>query len=100
MSALLLFAEYQIDNPTTPDVFAGVTAVVEDVVVVAPGILKCVSEDRHRGELASVVHLLGESNGGVSAPFIRERDWSERVAQNATDHSRMFKRKHAMLSVV
>ena len=35
---------------------------VEDVLVVAPGVLKGVGQDRHRGEVARLVHLPGEGN--------------------------------------
>jgi hypothetical protein len=42
--------------------------VVQDGVVVAPGILKRIGEDRHRGEIARLVHLLRECDNGVGAP--------------------------------
>jgi hypothetical protein len=57
----LLLAQHKVHNPTSADMrLLRVAAVVEDVVVVAPGVLKGVGQDRHRGKLAGVVHLLRE----------------------------------------
>jgi hypothetical protein len=41
----LIFPEQEIEHPTTADVFAGLTAVVQDVGVIATIILQSVSED-------------------------------------------------------
>ena len=51
------FAEHQIDHPAAANVRPRPAAVVEDVVAVAPGVLERVGQDRHRGEVAGVVHL-------------------------------------------
>ena len=54
----LFFSEYQIHNPTPANVRPFPAAVREDVVVVAARVLKCIGQDRHRGEVTGVVHLL------------------------------------------
>ena len=49
-------------------------AVVEDLGAVAPGVLKRVGEDRHRAEVAGLVHLTGEGE-----PLCRVRYEGEKV---------------------
>src|SRR5579883_3555418 len=56
-----------------------VTAVIEDVVVIAAGVLKCIGQNRHRAKVTRFVHLTRESNGGVGAPGGRERHWGVRI---------------------
>lgn len=55
---VLLLAEHQVHHPTSADVWPRSAAVVEDIGVVAPGVLKGVRQDRHGAEVAGVVHLL------------------------------------------
>ena len=40
-----------------------VAAVIENCVVVAASILKRIRENRHRAEVARIVHLLGKGKG-------------------------------------
>jgi hypothetical protein len=57
-ASLLNLAEYEIDGPAPTDVHCrSVAAVGEDIVAVAPGVLKCVGENGHSAEVARLVHL-------------------------------------------
>ena|GEM_PF-6097124 len=64
----LLLAEYQVHNPAPANVWAGTAAVGEDVGVLASRVLERVRENRHRGELARLVHLAGERQSGIGVP--------------------------------
>src|SRR5580700_872731 len=64
---------------------ARLSAVISDVLVVATGILKGISEDRHRGEVARIVHLLGKGEDGGSEPRRVESDGVEWIAEYAAD---------------
>src|SRR5205814_1771507 len=58
--------ENEVNHPAAADVnLVRIAAVVEDVVVVAARVLERVREDRHRPELARIVHLPGEGKRGV-----------------------------------
>ena len=48
----LLLPQHQIDNPAPSDVCGFGPAVVEDVVIVAAGILEGVGQNRHRAEVS------------------------------------------------
>src|SRR5439155_3798683 len=53
--------EQQIDDPAAADVRGvRVATVIQDVRVLGPGVLDRVGEDRHRAEVAGLVHLPGE----------------------------------------
>src|SRR5947209_3886742 len=80
--------EDEVDDPAPADVTGGGSggtrggfprpkarsaAMVEDLRVLAPGVLQRVGQDRHRGELAGVVHLPGEGQ----ARSLRERTTSK-----------------------
>ena len=57
----LLLRQHEIDNPTPANVgLINVAAVVEDVFAVAPGVLKGIRENGHRGEVTRFVQLLSE----------------------------------------
>src|SRR5215207_7369383 len=83
-----LLAEYEIDDPAPANVRrGGVAAVREDVVGVAARVLKRVGQYRHRAEVARIIHLPCEGNGGVSPPPREEGDRAEGVAEDvAEDH--------------
>jgi hypothetical protein len=86
-----LFPQHQIHNPTAANVRrVGVSAVVEDVLVFAPGVLKCVGENGHRTEVARLVHLPRERNRGVGAPRRRERDRAERIPEDVAQDRGLF----------
>jgi hypothetical protein len=55
-----LLAEHEINDPAPADVWAFAATVAQHVLVVASGILKCVGQNGHRGEVAAFVHLLRE----------------------------------------
>src|SRR5687768_11817137 len=57
---------------------ARIAAVVKDVVAVTARVLERVGEDRHRAEVARLVHLTSESESGVGAPLREEGDGTER----------------------
>lgn len=80
-------AQEKIDYPTPANVFARLSAVVQDVVMVAPGVLKGVRENGHHAEVARLVHLGGERNGGVGAPERGEADRAKRVTENVVEQS-------------
>jgi hypothetical protein len=58
--------------------------VVQDVRVVATGILKSIGQNRHRREIARIVHLLGEGEDGGGEPGGIEADGAEGVAEDVT----------------
>ena len=53
LALTLLLPQHQVHDPAPADVRPRPAAVVEDVVVVAPRVLKGVGQDRHRGEVAA-----------------------------------------------
>jgi hypothetical protein len=59
---MLLLTEYQIYHPATSDVRTGAATVVEDLGAFAPGVLKCIGQNRHRGEVTRVKRMLGAYN--------------------------------------
>src|SRR5688572_16265034 len=78
--------QYQIAHPTPADVNSrGVAAVVQNVLAVAPGILKRIGQYRHRAEVAGVVHLPGERHRGVGTPRRGEGNGAERVAEDVAE---------------
>ena len=91
----LLFAEDKIDDPAPANVWTGAATVFEDLPFLTAGVLECVREDRHRAELARIVHLPRERNYGIGAPFGSERNRAKRVAENISEEShlaRIFRR--------
>ena len=75
-------SQHQVYHPTTPNVRPRSAGVIEDVGAVAPGSLERVRQDRHRGEAASLVHLLREGDGGVCASGRGAGDRVEGVAED------------------
>jgi hypothetical protein len=47
-----LLPQHQVHNPTPANVRPATPAMVEDVFVIAPGVLERVRQNRHRGEVA------------------------------------------------
>src|SRR5262245_15287050 len=86
----LLLAQYQVHDPTAPDVRTGTATVVEDLVVVATRILKRVGKNWHGGELTRLVHLPGERQHGVCAPSGIEGDRAERIAEDVAKQLYLF----------
>src|SRR6266508_2687626 len=72
--AWLLLAEYQVHHPAPADMRrVRVATMREYLVAVASGVLQRVGQDRHRREVARLVHLPGEGEGGVCTPRRGER---------------------------
>src|SRR5262249_24779659 len=78
-------AQDEIADPAPAEVRLGGATVAQHLVVLAPGVLKCVGEDRPRADLPRLVHRAGECHRGVSAPRRVERDRPERVAEDVAD---------------
>ncbi len=80
---ILCLPQDQIDDPAAADVeVVLIAAVTENGGVFATGILKRVRENRHRVEIASIVHRLREADGGGGSPVRIEDDGTERVAKD------------------
>jgi hypothetical protein len=62
----------------------------EYLFVFAPGVLECVCENRHRTEVARVVHLPRDGNGGVGAPSGIERHRAEPVLEDVAHKCTVF----------
>src|SRR4051812_43248989 len=60
------------------------TAVVEDVFVVATGVLKCIGEDRHPVKGTLLVDVFGKSDDGGSQPRRVDGDGAEGVAEDVS----------------
>ena len=60
-------------------------AVVQHFLVIAPGVLKCIRQDRHRAEVARVVHLTRESENCVGAPGRGEGEGAKRAAEDVAE---------------
>src|SRR4051794_39286172 len=72
--------KYPIEHPAPADVDAvRAAAVRQHLLVVAPGVLERVREDRHRAELARLVHLSRQCSRRLGPPPGVELDRAERV---------------------
>src|SRR5262249_37227239 len=75
----------RIDDPAPAGMRLRGAAVTEDLLVIAPSILQRVAEDRHRGEVAGVVNVLGETadcgREPLRIPFEREEGIGEELAE-------------------
>ena len=60
-------------------------AVLQDLGVLAAGVLKCIGKDRHRGEVPGVVHLLCEVYHCGGEPGWIESDGVEGVAEDVSE---------------
>src|SRR5262245_49231487 len=56
----LLVAEHEVYYPAAADVWMGVTTVLQDVVLVATGLLQSVGKERHSLESALPVDFFGQ----------------------------------------
>ncbi len=83
ISEFLLLAQHEIHHPAAANVRTGTAAVVEDVGVIAPGILKGVGEDRHPVECLFVVDPIGARNDGGREPGWFKIDKAERITKYA-----------------
>jgi Phage integrase family len=85
---ILLFPQHQVHHPAPADVRPRPAAVVEDVGVVAPGVLQRVRQDRHWGNTPTPVSLFrgqtfGKGDKGKNreeSDFLTYRDRDGRVA--------------------
>jgi hypothetical protein len=82
ISGTLRFAQDRINYPTPANVRPRAATVVQNVVVVAPGVLECVRENGHRAEVARLVHLARDCQNSVGLPFTVERGGAERVSKH------------------
>ena len=90
ISIRLFFPQHQIHNPAPAHMRrGGVAAVVEDVVVVAPGVLERVGQNGHRAEVAGVVHLVCDSKDRGSPPSRSESDFEKMPTENITEQIRL-----------
>src|SRR5579883_462014 len=86
MRITLRFSQERINYPAAANMLAGETAVVEDVGIVAPGVLKCVGQNRHRGEVAGVVHLLDKRDNGRCEPQRVKGDAAKWIADDVAQN--------------
>ena len=78
--------QHQIDHPAAANVRPRPAAVVEDVGVVAPGVLQRVGQDRHRGEVAGLVHLPARARRRWTVRQLGvEGDGAEGVAEDVAE---------------
>lgn len=77
------FTEHRVHDPAPAGVNRFRAAVVQDIVGIAPRILKGVREDRHTVEGAVVVNALRERNNGRGAPRGGKCDGAEGISENA-----------------
>src|SRR5206468_3038012 len=80
-----LLAENEVRDPAPADVRPAAAAVVEDVRAVAATVLQRVGHNRHRTEVARLVHLPRQDRGGVSPPRGVEGDGSEWVGNDVVE---------------
>jgi hypothetical protein len=64
---MLSLTEDQVYHPAPADMRPRLTAVVERVRVVAPGVLQGVGQDWHRGEVAGLLYRTSEDSAGLTA---------------------------------
>ena len=76
----------EVDHPAPANVFPfRLTTVVEDIVVVAFGVLQRVGQDRQPLEGAVIVDAPCDSDGDLGAPGGFEGDRAKRVAEDLAD---------------
>jgi hypothetical protein len=78
-------SQYQIQCPTPAAMLAGFSKVVQDVVVVAPGVLKGIGKDGEAVEGFVGVDAVGENKDGRREPGGVECDRAEEVAEDVTE---------------
>src|SRR5262249_25735523 len=81
-ASTLLLAQHQVHHPAPANVGTETATVVEDVIVLAPGVLERVGQNGHRGEVTRLIHLARQGNGSAGAPRRGEGDRAERVAED------------------
>ena len=86
---MLRLPQHKINHPAAADVGAGAATVVEDVGGVTAGILEGIGEDGHGAEIAGVVHLLRELNGGGGSPRGLEVGLVEGITKDAAECIRL-----------
>src|SRR5262249_42901123 len=80
------FAQHEIDDPAPANMRGScIAAVVQDIFVLASGVLKGIGQNRHRAEVARIVHLLRESNDSVSLPRSSEGNRAKGITEYFTE---------------
>src|SRR5262249_31237750 len=87
-----LLPQHQVHHPTAPDVFARLSAVGEDVLALAPGVLEGIRENRHGGEVSALVHLAGDRKDGGREPRGLNGHRAEGVAENVPKKPSLLQR--------
>src|ERR1700740_2235888 len=77
--------EARIDAPAASNVWFRPPAVRQDRFIGTACIFEGIGEDRHRREVAGVVHLLRQREYGGGAPLWLKRDGAKRVAKNVME---------------
>src|SRR5262245_43156920 len=95
-----LLAQQQVHNPASPDVWPWPPQVVEDFSIGAAGFLNGIGQNSHAGqierpggEVAVVVHRLGQFDHGPVVPCQPARvdgNRVEGVAEDVTENSRLM----------
>src|SRR5215207_5730262 len=85
-----LFPQDEIDDPAPTNVRSRPAAVVQYGRFLAPGVLERVREDRHRAEVARLVHLTRQRHRGVRSPRRGEPDRPKRIAEDVAEYDRLF----------
>jgi hypothetical protein len=75
----------QVHDPATADVFARLPAVVQDVGVVASGVLERIGQDRHPVECSLSVDAFSQSDGGFGTPRSFNGDGAEGIAEDVSE---------------
>jgi hypothetical protein len=64
----LVFSEQQIHHPAATNVRPIASTVVQDVLILATGVLKCICQDRHTVESTILVDALCEGDDSGRSP--------------------------------
>src|ERR1019366_3722730 len=81
----LLLAQNQVHDPAAPDVWPRPSAMAQDFLVVASGLLQGVGQLRHPVEGSLIVVRAGQFNDGGRQPSGIDGDRSERVGEDVSE---------------
>src|ERR1700682_2707990 len=82
----LFLAQHEVHDPAAPDMRPRLTAVVEDLGVVAPGFFKSFGQKRQALVVSPfIVDRLGQGKDGPLFPSGVEGDWAVRVADDVPE---------------
>jgi hypothetical protein len=86
----LLMAQHSIENPAPPHMWSRPAQVIQQTGIRAAGILKSISEDRGRDEVARSHDQQGNPPSIGFAPVGIEGDWAEeRIAEDVAEQIRL-----------